>query len=92
MTQEQSMRIYLAECSLHAEVLDEGHVDARTWTPLSPSILIEKEMLRVLDQIAYRFAKLQDSMGEKVMPLILELAQETVPANATFTEKLNIDM
>lgn len=28
-------------------------------------------------------------MGEKVMPLILELAQETVPANAAFTEKLN---
>jgi hypothetical protein len=89
MTPEQSMRIYLAECSLHAEVLDDGLVDARTWTPLSPTILIEKEMLRILDQIAYRFAKLQDSMGEKVMPLILELAQETVPANATFAEKLN---
>jgi hypothetical protein len=45
MTLEQSMRIYLAECSLHAEVLDEGPVDASTWTPLSPSIRIEKEML-----------------------------------------------
>lgn len=89
MTPEQSMRIYLAECLLHAEVLDEGLVDAKAWTPLSSGILIEKEMLRILDQIAYRFAKLQDSMGEKVMPLILELAQETVPANATFVEKLN---
>lgn len=89
MTPEQSMRTYLAECSLHAEVLDEGLVDAKAWTPLSSGILIEKEMLRILDQIAYRFAKLQDSMGEKVMPLILELAQETVPANATFVEKLN---
>ena len=89
MTPEQSMRIYLAECSLHAEVLDEGFVDTKTWIPLSSGSLIEKEMLRILDQIAYRFAKLQDSMREKVMPLILELAQETVPANATFAEKLN---
>lgn len=89
MMPEQSMRIYLAECSLHAEVLDEGLVDAKAWSPLSPGVLIEKEMLRILDQIAYRFAKLQDSMGEKVMPLILELAQETIPANATFVEKLN---
>ncbi|MDP2828267.1 MAG: hypothetical protein Q8O37_06645 [Sulfuricellaceae bacterium] len=89
MTPEQSMRIYLAECSLHAAVLDQGLADARTWTPLSSGTLIEKEMLRILDQIAYRFAKLQDSMGEKLMPLILELAEETVPTNATFAEKLN---
>jgi hypothetical protein len=89
MTPEQSMRIYLAECSLHAEVLDDGLRDARAWIPLSPGMPIEKEMLRILDQIAYRFAKLQDSMGEKTLPMILELAQETVPVNATFAEKLN---
>ena len=89
MTPEQSMRIYLDECALHAEVLEEGLVDARPWTPLSSGTLIEKGMLRILDQIAYRFAKLQDSMGEKVLPLILELAQEPVSENATFAEKLN---
>lgn len=89
MTPEQSMRMYLVECSLHAKILDEGLADTAAWAPLSSDIPIEKEMLRALDQIAYRFAKLQDTMGEKVMPLILELAQEPVPANATFAEKLN---
>lgn len=89
MTPEQSMRNYLAECTLHAAVLDEGLLDAKTWMPLTHSDTIEKEMLRILDQIAYRFAKLQDSMGEKVLPLILQLAQETLPENATFAEKLN---
>ncbi|MHB1620710.1 MAG: hypothetical protein ACYCTY_12140 [Sulfuricella sp.] len=89
MTSEQLMRIYLAECSLHAAVLDEALVDARSRAPLSSGIPIEKEMLRTLDQIAYRFAKLQDPMGEKVLPLILEMAQEPIPANATFAEKLN---
>ena len=89
MMPEQSMRIYLAECSLHAEVLGEALIDAKAWASLLPDIVIEKKMLRILDQVAYRFAKLQDSMGEKVMPLILELAQEPISANATFVEKLN---
>ncbi len=89
MTPEQSMKICLAECSLHAAVLDEGLVDALDWTPLSSGAVIEKEMLRILDQIAYRFAKLQDSMSEKLLLLVLELAEETMPTNATFAEKLN---
>ena len=85
----EGVRIYLSECALHITVLDEGLAEARVWMPLSADTSIGKEMLRVFDQIAYRFAKLQDSMGEKMLPLILELAQETVAANATFTEKLN---
>jgi hypothetical protein len=89
MTPEQSIQIYLTECTLHAKILNEGLADTAKWLPLSNGKLIEKEMLRILDQIAYRFAKLQDTMGEKVMPLILELAQESVSANATFVEKLN---
>ena len=89
MMPEQSMRTYIAECSQHAAVLDSGLIDAKAWIPLSSNKLIEKEMLRILDQIAYRFAKLKDSMGEKVLPMVLELTQETVPENATFLEKLN---
>lgn len=81
--------MYLVECTLHAKVLDEGLADTSEWAPLSSDTPIEKEMLRILDQIAYRFAKLQDTMGEKVLPLILELAQEPVPPNTTFAEKLN---
>ena len=89
MTPAQSMRAYLVECSLHAAVLGEGLADASKWMPLSTESLADKALLRILDQIAYRFAKLQDSMGEKVLPLILELAAEPVFASATFAEKLN---
>lgn len=90
MTAAQLMRIYLAECALHVMILNEGLGEARERMPLPADGSIEKDMLRVLDQIAYRFGKLQDSMGGKVMPSILELAQETVPVNATFVEKLHI--
>jgi hypothetical protein len=89
MTSEQLMHIYLAECALHAEILNEGLSDASEWSPLSINSLIDKKMLRILDQIAYRFTKLQDSMGEKVLPLILVLAQEPIPESITFAEKLN---
>ena len=89
MKPEQAMRIYLAECSVHVAVLDEGLVDTKQWMPLSDGTHLDKELLRILDQIAYRFTKLQDSMGEKVLPLILELAQEPISSSATFAEKLN---
>jgi len=82
--------LIVAECALHVTVLCEGLAEAGEWMPLSTDTPIGKEMLRVFDQIAYRFGKLQDSMGEKVMPLILDMAQETVPENATFAEKLNM--
>lgn len=89
MTPEQSMQVYLAECALHAELLDEGLADVNKWMPLIVSKQLDKELLRILDQIACRFTKLQDSMGEKVLPLILVLAQEPISSGVTFVEKLN---
>ncbi len=89
MNPEQSMRIYLAECGIHARVLNKGLLDIEKYLPFSVKVEIDSDTLRILDQIAYRFAKLQDSMGEKVLPLILVLAQEPIAASATFAEKLN---
>ncbi|MDD5462570.1 MAG: flippase [Methylococcales bacterium] len=89
MKPEQAMRIYLAECSVHAAVLDEGLVDAKQLMLLSNGTHLDKKLLRVLDQLAYRFTKLQDSIGEKVLPLLLELTQESISSGATFAEKLN---
>ncbi len=47
MTPEQSMRIYLTECALHAEVLVEGLRDAYSWMPLSADRLADKTLLRI---------------------------------------------
>ena len=91
MTPEQLMHIYLNECRLHAEVLAEALKEADAWLPLNAETMerLTKEQLRVLDQLAYRFTKLQDTMGQKVLPTILELAQEPIASDATFAEKLN---
>jgi hypothetical protein len=91
LTPEQLMHIYLNECSLHAEILAEALKEAGAWLPLNAETMerLTKEQLRILDQLAYRFTKLQDTMGQKVLPAILELAQEPIASDATFAEKLN---
>lgn len=91
MTPEQRMRIYLGECDQHAAVLAEGLAELQPWLPLTASAVqtLSKVQLRVLDQVSYRFTKLQDSMGQKVLPAILDLAQEPIAPDATFAEKLN---
>lgn len=74
MKPEGSMSLYLAECDLHVEILDDGLGDAKSFLPFSNRSEMDKKTLRILDQIAYRFTKLQDTMGEKVLPHILVLA------------------
>ena len=78
----------VAECRLHATVL----ADDRGRLPMSFSAdqmsALDVEDRRSLDQAAYRFMKLQDSLGEKVPPGILALTLEPLPPEATFAEKL----
>ena len=49
--------------------------------------MMGSDQRRLLDQSACRFMKLQDSLGERVLPGILTLAQEPLPPEATFAEK-----
>ena len=78
----------LAECRVHAAVL----VDDRSRLPASFGAadmpLLSSEDRRSLDQDAYRFIKLQDSLGGKVLPGILALTLEPLPPEATFAERL----
>ena len=45
MKPEQAMQIYLAECAVHAAVLDEGLANAKQWMPLSNATQLDKELL-----------------------------------------------
>ena len=77
--------------ALHMEILTGALAEAQQWQPFTLDSVehMLKEQIRVLDQVAYRFAKLQDSMDQKVLPAILELGQEPINPNASFAEKLN---
>jgi dihydroorotase-like cyclic amidohydrolase len=91
MTPEQLMQIYLGECMVHSAILEENLAEIRNELTVNASTLqnLSKTQIRLLDQLAYRFTKLQDTLGQKVLPLILELAQEPILTDATFSEKLN---
>jgi len=41
-----------------------------------------------LDQLAYRYMKLQDTLGQKVFPLVIEVTKEPVPPETPFMQKL----
>ncbi len=79
----------IEECVLHAEVLREAlaELGSRQFDASSVSGL-GKDQRRLLDQMAYRFGKLQDTLGEKVLPDLLDLAEEPLPPSVTFAEKL----
>jgi hypothetical protein len=78
----------LAECRLHAEVLASAlaHLPARFAE--EDAALVDPERRRWLDQAAYRFMKLQDSLGEKVLPGLLDLTLDPLPPEAPFAQKL----
>ncbi len=49
---------------------------------------LTSEQRRLLNQLAYRFIKLQDTLGERVLPGLLVLKGEPLAESATFAEKL----
>ncbi len=49
---------------------------------------LDETTISVIDQMIFRFSKLQDSVGEKIFPSILELVGEKVK-QMTFIDRLN---
>lgn len=89
MTLDAKKDAAVAECRLHAAVIRDAlnELHPRSFD-LASTQELSTEHRRLLDQLAYRCAKLQDSMVEKVLPAILVLAEEPLPPQATFAEKL----
>ncbi|PXX95628.1 hypothetical protein [Halomonas sp. LBP4] len=77
-------------CERHAERLRWAMGTLEHRFPLSPSTLSELTPLdlAVVDQFIVRFSKLQDAMGTKLLPGVLELTQEQGEL-LTFIDKLN---
>lgn len=82
------LRASLEECRLHALVL------ARDLELLPASFSVHEvgdlsdATRMVLDQAAYRFMKLQDALGERVLPGLLEATLDPLPSEAPFAQKL----
>ncbi|MBF0161331.1 MAG: hypothetical protein HQL88_03495 [Magnetococcales bacterium] len=70
---EAKLRAALYECAQHDRRLHAAWLEAVAFTALqgdSPEALTEAEV-RTLDQLIFRFARLQDSMGTRLLPSLL---------------------
>ena len=77
-------------CDRHADRLDWAMSELQNHFPLSADRLdnLSDIEIAVLDQFSTRFAKLQDAIGAKLFPAILELTKEQGEFKA-FVDKLN---
>lgn len=73
---------------IHADRLKNAHGEVVKFAPLTASKFAELTISQVafLDMMTTRFSKLQDIIGARIFPLILEILGEDA---ATFIDKLN---
>jgi len=78
----------LEQCALHVRVLerDLAALPGRFDPALVESL--DDRQRTLLDQAAYRYMKLQDGLGEKVLPALLALTLDPLPPEAPFAQKL----
>jgi predicted nucleotidyltransferase len=65
---------YFNECDKHIQRINEAYVDIKDSLPLSSQTYqnLTKEQVQDIDQYLFRFAKLQDVMGDKVFRTIIQ--------------------
>ena len=87
---ENTFKEKLYECDKHIEKITVSKKYLSNLMPLSVESYLSMDDIQTsfVDQLIYRFSKLQDTMGEKIFPSILILSQETVK-NKTFIDILN---
>lgn len=86
-------KMQLEGCQAHVRFLNESLKAMAADLPFDAHALARYQSapsgMAYLDQFAYRFGRLQDTMGRQLLPLILEVVKEPLPEEATFMEKLD---
>jgi len=93
MTSQEIIELKLSpaldECERHQYHLHKAWEEARAFFPLKQGgAELTDEQVRVLDQLLFRFGRLQDAIGTRLLPATLQLVQEW-QERAPFLDKLN---
>jgi len=83
----------LDECRLHQKRLHQAWLEASQFEAFAshltnPVLALTEEQVRTTDQLVFRFGRLQDTMGARLLPALLQLTQEWFDSEA-FIDKLN---
>ena len=87
-TTRLALQAALDQCEQHARILTQDLALLPPEFDAAAVALLTDEGRRVMDQAAYRFMKLQDVLGEKVLPGLLTLTLDPLPPESPFTQKL----
>ncbi len=84
------LKATLAICDLHTDRLAMALDHMKAYLPMTADVLedLEDEELGFLEIITNRFAKLQDTISQKLFPMMLGVLGEDAP-NYTFLDRLN---
>ena len=87
---EQTFKEKLHECNQHKKRLKSAKHKLKFIMPLDVNKYEELDdiFISLIDQLIFRFSKLQDTMGDKLFPMVLELNGEEVK-KMTFIDRLN---
>ena len=78
-----------AEIDLHIRRIEAILPDIYKELPLQLKSFNDKEIVKSIDSFIYRFTKVQDKIGEKLFPAVLQFLQEYKP-NMAFIDTLNV--
>ena len=80
----------LDECALHRQRLHRAWLDACAFDAMQGATVaaLTEDQVRTLDQLVFRFGRLQDAIGSRLLPALLQLTQEWRD-NEPFIDKLN---
>lgn len=77
---------------MHLQRLHQAWLEAGEFAPLKEdagaTLPLSDEQVRTLDQLVFRFGRLQDAMGTRLLPALLQLTQEWRD-DESFLDKLN---
>ena len=80
----------LSECQLHRKRLHQAWLEAIDFDALTDATVatLTDDEVRTLDQLVFRFGRLQDAIGTRLLPALLQVIQEWRD-NEPFLDKLN---
>ena len=90
MSRNNSIKEKFYECDKHIEKITNAKKYLKNTMPLSIKAYQNLDDIQIsfIDQLIFRFSKLQDTISEKILPYIIILSQEDVKKK-TFIDILN---
>ncbi|MCX7100559.1 MAG: hypothetical protein NTX38_03460 [Methylobacter sp.] len=81
----------ITECDKHLKRINSACLKMSLFMPLDATKYqqLSEDQIEHIDKFLFRFAKLQDAMGEKLFILLLEFLKEENPKNKPFIDILN---